>query len=128
MAKHPKTVVTEYDHRPEDRVDPNLEVAPRLEPVPTDEPAARHAVGDPSRAILRAVLADAVAAFGRTASFATPDEAHTFAEAAHWFASDDASDPLSFVAICRTLGLDADRLREGLKSVRRRARQERVLH
>jgi hypothetical protein len=56
---------------------------------------------------------------------ATSAEARTFAETAHWFASDDASEAFGFLAICRALGLDAAYLRQGLKSIRARARTAR---
>jgi hypothetical protein len=48
-----------------------------------------------------------------------------------WVASNDATDPLGFLGICRALGMGAAFLRQGLKNVRahaRAARRERVLH
>ena len=129
MTKHTHAAIdAAEDH------DFGREVALRLEPVPVEEPAPSFVtrVGrDPSRRLMLAALADAVATFRRTAAMRTPDDARMFAETARWFASQDDDGPFSFVAICRTLGLDAAYLRAGLKSVRARARMARhaaVLH
>lgn len=102
----------------------HIEVALRLEPVLPD-PTRQ------SRRLLLAVLADAISTFRRTAAAATSDDERTFVETVRWFASDDATDPLGFLGICRALGLDPAYLRQGLKNVRARARaarHERVLH
>ena len=113
---------------PEHR-DGDVELALRLEPVPPDPTA--WTPRERSRRMLLAVLADAIATFRRTAAPATREEERTFIETVRWFASNDATDPLGFLAICRGLGLDEGHLRAGLKSIRSRARaarRERVLH
>jgi hypothetical protein len=109
-----------------------MEVALRLELVrPDPTPSASCGVREASRRLMLAVLGDALATFRRTAAAATRDDERTFVETVHWFASDDASDPLGFLGICRALELDAAYLRQGLRSIRARARAarpERVLH
>ena len=123
MAHHAKTPIDGAGRASEFGPDPTLEVALRLEPVsPEPVPFLTRTAREPSRRLMLAVLADAVATFRRTAGMATRREARTLAETAHWFASDEADEPFSFLAICRALGLDAGYLRQGLKSVRARAR------
>ena len=117
MANNPRRPIPD-EHRD------HIEVALRLEPVLPD-PMPR------SRRLLLAVLADAISTFRRTAAAATRDDERTFVETVRWFASDDATDVLGFLGICRALGLDAAYLRQGLKNVRacaRAAHHERVLH
>ena len=53
------------------------------------------------------------------------DAALVFVETARWFASDEEREPFAFRTICDALGLDADYLRKGLKSIRARAREAR---
>jgi hypothetical protein len=129
MAHHPKTVIDAGGRAPALRPDPDLELGLRLEPLV--ESFLSRATREPSRRLMLAVLADAIATFRRTAGMATRDDAAVFAETAHWFASDDESDPFAFVAICGALGIDAAYLRRGLKGIRARARAARpapVLH
>jgi hypothetical protein len=126
MAHHANTAIDEAGRAPAPRPDPDLQVALRLEPVAAEPPSfLARTTRAPSRRLMLAVLADAVATFRRTAGTATREDATTFAETARWFTADDASEPFGFVGICRTLGLDAAYLRQGLKSVRARARMAR---
>ena len=125
MMKHAKTAIA-----PEEQ-DRDLEVALRLEPIPVrpeETSFATRVAEKPSRRLMLASLADAVSTFRRTAALESRDDARTFAETAHWFASDDASEPFGFVRICHELGLDAAYLRQGLKSLRTRARLARHAH
>ena len=128
MAKHPQMAISDDS----EQLDRGMEVALPLEPVlPDPTPPAWRAVREPPRRLLVALRADAIATFRRTAAPARRDDARAFVKTVHWFASDDASDPLGFLGICRALGLDAVYLRQGLKSIRvraRAARHERVLH
>jgi hypothetical protein len=134
MANHPKTGPAE-DHEYGDPFwDAEHEVALRLEPAASERASfVSRTTREPSRRLMLAVLADAIATFRRTAVLASRDDERTFAETAHWFASDDSTEPFSFLSICATLGLDSGYLREGLKSIRSRARLARrravrVLH
>jgi hypothetical protein len=124
MARHAKTAATHAGLAPTLRPEPDLDVALRLEPVAADSFMAR-ATRELSRRLMLAVLADGVATFRRTARTATRDDALVFAETARWFASDDEREPFAFATICHALGLDADYLRKGLKSIRARAREAR---
>ena len=128
MAKHPRVTICDESERP----NPALELALRLEPVIGDPaPPASDAVRVPFRRVMLAVLADAVTTFLHTASTASVADERTFIETVHWFASDDTSDPLSFLNICGALELDAADLRQGLKHARalaRAAARHRVLH
>jgi hypothetical protein len=129
MPHRAKTAIDAGGWAPAHRPDPDLDLALRLEPVV--ESFLSRANREPSRRLMLAVLADAIATFRRTAGMATRDDAAAFAETAHWFASDDDSDPFAFVAICGALGIDAAYLRRGLKGIRARARAARpapVLH
>jgi hypothetical protein len=128
MAKYPKW--TDLDTTEWPGEDAELETALRLEVVPCESSSA-DPPAEPSRRLLLATLADAVVTFRRTAPLASREDAHDFAQAVRWFASDETSDPLGFIPICRALGLDPAALREGLKDVRRRARtagRQRILH
>jgi len=71
-----------------------------------------------------AVLADAVTTFRRTASSEHPAERRHFVETARWFASNDTAGTFSFATIRDELGLDADHIRDSLKTWRRRRRAE----
>lgn len=127
MAEHPSAAIS----KDLEELDRRMEVALRLEPARPDPTLATRAAGEPSRRLILAVLADAIATFRRTAAAATRNDERTFVETVHWFASDDAGDPLGFLGICRALELDAAYLRQGLRNVRARARaarRERVLH
>jgi hypothetical protein len=112
-----------------DHSDPDMELCLRLEPIVPDPMAST--AREPSRRTSLAVLADAISTFRRTAAPITPDEEHGFVETVRWFASNDETDPLGFLAVCRVLAIDPALLRAGLKSVRARAlgaRRDRVLH
>ena len=128
MPKHRKRTTWDESERP----NPELELALRLEPVMSDPaPPASDAVQVPFRRVMLAVLADAVTTFLHTAPTATVADERAFVQTVRWFASNDTSDPLSFLGICDALGLDAACLRQGLKHARARARatyRERVLH
>ena len=68
----------------------------------------------PEKRLQAAVLSDAVLTFHR---FAERDRARArrlFAEVEAWFASDDASSPFTFVAICESLQFDPSYIRRGL--------------
>jgi hypothetical protein len=114
------------------RWDHEGELRLRLEPVASQRmPFVSRTARAPSRRLMLAVLAEAIATFRRTAALATRADERTFAEAARWFASDDTTEPFGFLSICTALGIDARYLREGLKSIRNRARlarRVRVLH
>jgi hypothetical protein len=123
MAHHARPAFAAGRRAPR-RPDPDHDLALHLSPVATDSFIAR-ATGEPSRRLMLAVLADAVATFRRTAQACTRRDALIFAETAHWFASDDETEPFAFLTVCDALGLDAEYLRKGLKAIRARAREAR---
>jgi hypothetical protein len=67
----------------------------------------------PEKRLMRAVLEDAL---GIHRKYAVPGRRRRrlVDETEEWLFSDDASWPLSFVNVCRTLGVDAARLRAEL--------------
>jgi hypothetical protein len=65
--------------------------------------------------LMLAVLLDAVALLREHATGLHPQRARLVSDTARWFASEAGDWPLSFVNICRVLGLDAPGLREGLE-------------
>ena len=83
------------------------------------------------RAIMQAMLADAVDCYQRYALARDTRGATLFDEAHRWIHSGDREWPLSYENVCDVLDLDADRLREGLSrwaSARpRRARRKPVI-
>ncbi len=68
----------------------------------------------PEKRLQVAVLADAVLTFHRLAGRDRARARRLFAEVQEWFASDDASTPFTFVAICESLKFDPGYLRRGL--------------
>jgi hypothetical protein len=65
--------------------------------------------------LMLAVLLDAVALLREHATGVRPQRARLVSDTARWFASEAGDWPLSFVNICRVLGLDASGLRAGLE-------------
>jgi len=73
------------------------------------------APSDPEDRLMLAVLLDAVALLREHATGVRPQRARLVSDTARWFASEDGDWPLSFVNICRVLGLDGPALRAGLE-------------
>jgi hypothetical protein len=71
--------------------------------------------GCPEDRLMLAVLLDAVAVLRERATGVCPHATRLVSSTGRWFASADESWPLSFVNVCRTLGLDPGPLREGLR-------------
>jgi hypothetical protein len=65
--------------------------------------------------LMLAVLLDAVALLREHATGVRPQRARLVSDTARWFASEAGDWPLSFVNICRVLGLDAPAMRAGLE-------------
>src|SRR5262245_38513476 len=74
----------------------------------------------PEKRLQLAVLQDAILTFHRLVGVGGHRPRRLFGEVDEWFASDDASPPFAFVAICDTLNLDADYIRRGLEMWRER--------
>ena len=68
----------------------------------------------PEKRLQAAVLSDAVLTFHRLAGRDRARARRLFAEVEAWFASDDASTPFTFVAICDSLKFDPSYVRRGL--------------
>ena len=73
------------------------------------------------RALMRAVLADAIHCYQRYFMTKNWRVSRPANEAASWFADDDERWPFSFVNICRALRLEPDYLRRGLKKWQQQA-------
>jgi hypothetical protein len=104
---------------------------PRPHVVPAPEPAAAKNGGlpprltvdhelptmasmQPERRLLVAVLHDAILSFTKYRRCLSVRGRRLFAEVEAWFASDDGSWLFSFVNICETLGVSAQRIRAAL--------------
>lgn len=70
---------------------------------------------EPEKALLLAVLDDAVRCFQDNLLSQNKKKQLLFDEARDWLFSDDSSWVFSFVSICALLGLDPDYIRRGLK-------------
>jgi hypothetical protein len=68
----------------------------------------------PEDRLMLAVLLDAVALLREYAFGTHPHSRRTVMDTLGWFASDDASWPLSFHNVCVVLGIEVDRFREAL--------------
>lgn len=79
-------------------------------------PGAR--VAEPERALVAALLADAVDGYVRRADAVRPGQRRIFEECEQWLFDDDASSPFSFHGACAILGLDPDCLRRQLRDRR----------
>ena len=73
----------------------------------------------PEKRLQLAVLADAVATHGRTATETSPYAQQLFSEVDEWFACDVAVGPFSFVGICDSLGIEPGYVLRGLRGLRR---------
>lgn len=62
-----------------------------------------------------AVLLDAVAVLREHATGVRPHPAKLVTSTVRWFATPDDAWPLSYVNVCRALGLDPQELRDGLR-------------
>jgi hypothetical protein len=71
--------------------------------------------GCPEDRLMLAVVLDAVAVLRECATGVYPHVSRLVTSTARWFTSADESWPMSFVNVCRTLGLDPMMLREGLR-------------
>jgi hypothetical protein len=71
--------------------------------------------GCPEDRLMLAVLLDAVAVLRERATGVYPHPMRLVASTARWFNALDESWPLSFVNVCRALGLDAATVRAGLE-------------
>ncbi len=69
------------------------------------------------RKLLFAVLEDAIRCYlkHRDAGRASRNDPE-FLEAAGWLSSDDDEGPFAFVNVCEALGINADRLRSGIRN------------
>ncbi|MGE0822079.1 MAG: hypothetical protein AB7G75_07840 [Candidatus Binatia bacterium] len=65
----------------------------------------------PEKKLLLAVLENAVYDIQRSRNIHRPRERRLFEETAVWFASEEDTAPMSFVAICHALDLDPDYIR-----------------
>lgn len=81
--------------------------------LPEETSAARDAYGIGERALMRAVLEDAIRCLGGAGGPARHRSALAH-EARRWVAEDDGQWPFSFLNICDSLGLDADHVRDRL--------------
>jgi hypothetical protein len=64
--------------------------------------------------LMFAVLADAVRCFHTYAQARSRAGRRMFGEAEWWISDRDSEGPFTFQAICETLGIEPDRLRDGL--------------
>ena len=71
--------------------------------------------GCPEDRLMLAVILDAVAVLRERATGVYPHPRRLVSSTARWFSAADESWPLSFVNVCRTLGLDPGTLRDGLR-------------
>lgn len=69
----------------------------------------------PEDRLMLAVILDAVAVLREHATGLSPHPSRLVASTARWFTMPDASWPLSFVNVCRTLGLEPAGLLDGLR-------------
>jgi hypothetical protein len=69
----------------------------------------------PEDRLMLAVLLDGVAVLREHATGVYPHASRLVMSTGKWFTSPDESWPLSFVNVCRTLGLDPGVLRDGLR-------------
>jgi hypothetical protein len=76
---------------------------------------------EPERALLLAVLDDAVRSFQDNLLSQNKKKQLLFEEAREWLFSNDSGWVFSFVSICGLLGLDPDYIRRGLKRWQERA-------
>jgi hypothetical protein len=76
---------------------------------------------EPEKALLLAVLDDAVRCFQDNLLSQNKKKQLLFDEARDWLFSDDSSWVFSFVSICALLGLDPDYIRRGLRRWQERA-------
>jgi hypothetical protein len=90
------------------------------------ETLRRNAFQDPERALLFAVLEDAVLDFQKYLFSQHETETQLFREAENWIGGDDRAWPFSFVNVCDTLGIHPHYLRKGLLQWKRRASAERL--
>lgn len=67
------------------------------------------------RALMRAVLADAILCFQKYDKATRPSQRRLAQEAEAWFRAEDRRWPFSFVHICQILELDPDYIRMGLR-------------
>lgn len=77
----------------------------------------------PEDRLMLAVLQDALSIFRRGVHSAAPNAREKYREVVKWIRSDDCDSPFSFEAICSTLQIDPDCLRDSLEKVRRSAYQ-----
>jgi hypothetical protein len=68
----------------------------------------------PEKALMFAVLADAVDTYQQSAFSDSPRKRHLFHEAEEWFCREEADYLFSFKGICEALGFDPAFLRRGL--------------
>lgn len=68
----------------------------------------------PEKRLLLAVLEEALATLRKYAGSRSANGQRLYREVHHWFASNEASWPCSFVSVCDALGIEPSRLRRGL--------------
>jgi hypothetical protein len=90
-------------------------------------------VHEPEKRLMVAILEDAVQVYRDRATARTARDRDLLREVEAWFASDEASDPFSFVRISRELGIDPAWVRQVLARWRSyqhalRADVPRVMH
>jgi hypothetical protein len=74
----------------------------------------RTTLAEPEKALMFAVLAEAVETYQRFAFSPSPRKQRLFREAKAWFWGEEPGCPFSFRSICEVFGLDPTYLRRGL--------------
>lgn len=90
------------------------------------ETLRRNAFQDPERALLFAVLEDAVLSFQKYLFSQRETETHLFKEAEDWISGEDRAWPFSFINVCDALEIHPHYLRKGLLQWKRSASAARL--
>jgi hypothetical protein len=90
------------------------------------ETLRRNAFQDPERALLFAVLEDAVLNFQKYLFSERETETHLFKEAEEWISREDRAWPFSFINVCDSLGIHPHYLRKGLLQWKRQVSAEKL--
>jgi hypothetical protein len=98
-----------------------------LAPLELLERAKRTAYQEPERALMVAVLRDAVTCLEKYGASRSAGNKRLFDEAVEWILSDDCEWLFSFNNVCETVGVNPDYLRSGLMQMSERSLTRRRL-
>lgn len=81
----------------------------------------------PSHRLMLAVLEEALTTFQRGLNYTSAENLRRYDEVDQWLSSDETDSPFTFINICRSLKIDEEYIRTGVRHLKHKALQKNKL-